>query len=338
MAEIPTLCAQCLGNKDHVKMVRQPHGEQCKLCTRPFTVFRWNLEVRHKLSKTVLCKTCSAARNCCQSCTMDVDYGIPIDIRDAALKMAHVENPFAVETTSRNPEVRAIMADKLEAKKHSLDTEGQDDKRAKAKAILETLRAKLSSEGAKSARPKAKVVDVSSKDLAKTISKLPFGGTLQTPEDASVKSFFVFGFSQDLPQYELVGHFEKYGPVALVKVVHQARCGYVSYTKRSSAEAFAQYARTDGLSQNPKTAGLVTVGRNELVRVSWGSPRPLSSSRDESSKLLQVVAKVMKQLAAKDEDSRRDGRKTATKGDLRHGDLGTRLKHTYKALSNDVEL
>lgn len=303
-------------------MIRQPGGEECKLCTRPFTVYRWNIlrELR-QLKKTILCKTCSTARNCCQSCMADVTYGIPLDIRDAALKMAGLPNEYLVESSTTNREVKAIVADKLDAKVKN--SELADEKKAKARAILLSLAAKLSAPG--KSIVKERPLDISNKDMAKIVGKLPFGGTLTPPEDSTIKSFFVFGFSSDMPQYVLTNYCEKIGSVSLTKVVHRARCGFVTFATRKEAEAFASNIETTGLSKNSKTPGLVVLDGKFPVRVSWGTPKPLGTTNDEHNKIGLVVAKAMKQLAEKDLAPTQKKKKTEK-------------QKSYKAASGDMEI
>lgn len=299
MSDFPALCSHCLGDKDHIKMVRQQGGEECKLCTRPFTVFRWNALSSHKkLKKTIICKTCALARNCCQSCMVDLIYGIPLEIRDAALKMAGIPNEYSVES-SKNREVKALIADKQEAKNQKVEENFEE----KAHAILEALAEKLAAR--KALVPDKKSPEINNKDVSKIVAKLPFGGNLVAPEDSSIKSFFVFGIPAEMPQYVLSNYCEKFGLLAQTKVIHRAKCGYVTFLTRKVAEEFASSIRNSALSRNTRTAGLVLLDNKYPIRVSWGTPKPLGAS-EEHNKIGMVVTKVMKQLAEKDSQPRKE--------------------------------
>jgi pre-mRNA-splicing factor RBM22/SLT11 len=40
-SDFPILCESCLGDTTYVRMQKQPQGGTCKMCDRPFTLFKW---------------------------------------------------------------------------------------------------------------------------------------------------------------------------------------------------------------------------------------------------------------------------------------------------------
>lgn len=40
-----------------------------------------------RFKKTEVCQTCSRLKNVCQTCLLDLEYGLPIQVRDAALRI-----------------------------------------------------------------------------------------------------------------------------------------------------------------------------------------------------------------------------------------------------------
>jgi pre-mRNA-splicing factor RBM22/SLT11 len=48
---------------------------------RPFTVFRWNPGAKMRFKKTEVCQTCAKVKNACQTCILDLEYGLPIQVR-----------------------------------------------------------------------------------------------------------------------------------------------------------------------------------------------------------------------------------------------------------------
>jgi pre-mRNA-splicing factor RBM22/SLT11 len=59
--------------------------KECKICTRPFTVFRWRPGRDARYKKSEVCQTCSKLKNVCQVCLLDLEYGLPVQVRDTAL-------------------------------------------------------------------------------------------------------------------------------------------------------------------------------------------------------------------------------------------------------------
>ncbi|KAH7961339.1 hypothetical protein HPB52_008026 [Rhipicephalus sanguineus] len=86
-AEFPILCQTCLGDNPYVRMTKERFGKECKICSRPFTVFRWCPGGRMRFKKTEVCQTCSKLKNVCQTCLLDLDYGLPVQVRDNALSL-----------------------------------------------------------------------------------------------------------------------------------------------------------------------------------------------------------------------------------------------------------
>lgn len=63
-------------------------GGQCHISGRPYTVFRWKPGAEARYKKTVICKEVAKAKHVCQVCLLDLDYNLPVQVRDAALGIA----------------------------------------------------------------------------------------------------------------------------------------------------------------------------------------------------------------------------------------------------------
>lgn len=84
--DFPILCETCLGPNPYVRMLKQPWGSACKVCERPFTSFRWR-PAGHgtRPKKTEVCQTCARAKNVCQTCLLDLQFGLPVQVRDMSM-------------------------------------------------------------------------------------------------------------------------------------------------------------------------------------------------------------------------------------------------------------
>jgi pre-mRNA-splicing factor RBM22/SLT11 len=97
-AEFPILCETCLGETPYVRMQKIPHGGTCKMCERPFTLFKWRPGRGDGYKMTNVCQTCSKVKNLCQTCILDLQFGLPSQLRDAVLSRADDESIAAPES------------------------------------------------------------------------------------------------------------------------------------------------------------------------------------------------------------------------------------------------
>ncbi|TYZ62323.1 hypothetical protein PybrP1_009346 [[Pythium] brassicae (nom. inval.)] len=86
--DFPQLCETCLGDNPYVRMMKESFGSACKICTRPFTVFRWKPGKQARYKKTEVCQSCARMKNVCQTCVLDLQFNLPVQVRDTFLAKA----------------------------------------------------------------------------------------------------------------------------------------------------------------------------------------------------------------------------------------------------------
>mmetsp|Transcript_27933 Transcript_27933/g.67699 ORF Transcript_27933/g.67699 Transcript_27933/m.67699 type:complete len:461 (+) Transcript_27933:305-1687(+) len=84
--EFPLVCETCLGDNPYVRMTKEPYGKKCQVCETPFTVFAWQAGTKGRMKKVEICKSCAQAKNVCQVCIYDLQYGLPVKVRDKVLR------------------------------------------------------------------------------------------------------------------------------------------------------------------------------------------------------------------------------------------------------------
>lgn len=231
---------------------------------------------------------------------LDIQYRIPLEIRDTALRMAGLEGAFGVKSIPDCPsfrETKAIKADQAEAAYRKRDEQAQsDENETKARDMLEKLSQRLAAKNDELSKPKEqKKVVGKTDDVQKIVAGLPFGGLLADKEQTCT-SFFVFGFDESFPQYMLTDYCVQFGPVKSITMVHRAKCAFVTFTTKKAAQEFAAAIHDNG---SKKAAGLLVIEKYSM-RVAWGQPAKLGYTTDDQKKISLVADSVMRQLAGKD--------------------------------------
>ncbi|KAG7092541.1 hypothetical protein E1B28_008891 [Marasmius oreades] len=292
-SEFPILCETCLGDNPFVRMSKQEYGRSCGTCARPFTVFRWDPGSGMRFKTTVICQTCAKIKNVCQTCLLDLEYGLPTQVRDTALGYQS-EAP----TSDINREYYAQnMENKLEGNKSGLDN---GRAQSAGKEILKQLartdpyykrnRPKICSffvkgectRGAECPYRHEKPVDneLSHQNIQdryhgqndpvarKILSLNSAKQGLQPPEDQSIISLFLSSLAprstEQSIRMRVLQSLPSMDPTNLKSVVHveKSRCAFVNFEDRDTAEQAAE-AWVNGLDID---------GQRAVVK--WGRSRP----------------------------------------------------------------
>jgi pre-mRNA-splicing factor RBM22/SLT11 len=317
--DLPSVCERCLPqNNPYVQMLKEDYGEACKLCTRPFTVFRWKADRTSRQKRTGICLTCARLKNCCQCCMLDIQFGLPISIRDAALKMvapgpqSEVNREYYAQNNEREIEEgrglegyeksdekarellrRLAQSEPYYKKQRRLEAEGAGEGGQK---LLEGGEQQLSEPGpirTKDSRERKSAYgsaygnaarsSVGSKPPAKRMKATPIKPEdILPPRDTSVTSLFVTGVEDDLPEHAIRTYFTQYGALRSLVCSHRSHCAFINYMSRDAAEEAAAACQGRAIVQGVP------------LRVQWGKPKPLDSldrdQRLENAKAGRAVA------------------------------------------------
>lgn len=93
ISEFPMLCETCLGDNPFIRMMKETCGKECKICARPFTLFRWKPGAKARYKQTIICQSCAKIKNVCQTCLFDLQYGLPVQVRDQVLNHDKLDVP-----------------------------------------------------------------------------------------------------------------------------------------------------------------------------------------------------------------------------------------------------
>lgn len=268
-SEFPILCQTCLGDNPYIRMTKDKFGKECKICVRPFTVFRWCPGARMRFKKTEVCQTCSKLKNICQTCLLDLEYGLPVQVRDAALKIQDEmpKSDVNKEYYTQNMEREIAASDGTVAVGNVGKAQATSDmllKLARTTPYYKRNRPHICSfwvkgeckrgeecpyRHEKPTDPDDPLADQNIKDrfygindpvadkLMRRYSSMP---KLDNPEDGTITTLYVGNLGEKVTEEHLRDHFYQFGEIRSVTMVGRQQCAFVQFTNRISAEAAAE--------------------------------------------------------------------------------------------------
>ncbi|KAI6222462.1 Pre-mRNA-splicing factor RBM22 [Aphelenchoides fujianensis] len=303
-ADCPILCNTCLGSNPYIRMQKDKHGAECKICERPFTCFRWMPGRGARYKRTEVCQTCAKLKNVCQTCLLDLEYGLPVQVRDQALA---IKDTMPKEGANRDFYIQ--NADRALANTDGTVPHGQLAQAADAGAheLLKKLarnqpyynrnaphicsffvkgECKRGEEcpyrHEKPTDPDDPLSQQNMRDryygqndpvaekLLKRAKALP---KLTAPEDPTITTLYLGNLGRGghciVEESDIRGYFYQYGEIRTIHMIPQKCCAFIQFTTREAAERAAEKS-FDQL-----------VLKEQKVRVRWGTPRSDSSQQHQ---------------------------------------------------------
>ncbi|KAL3635233.1 hypothetical protein CASFOL_019780 [Castilleja foliolosa] len=286
-SDFPIICESCLGDNPYVRMTKADYDKECKICTRPFTVFRWRPGRDARYKKSEICQTCSKLKNVCQVCLLDLEYGLPVQVRDTALS---INSNDAIPKSDVNREYFAEEHDRRA--RAGIDYESSYGKVRANDTIMKLQRTtpyykrnrahvcsffvrgqctrgpecpyrhEMPVEGELSQQNiKDRYYGVNDPVAQKLLSKAGEMPSLEPPDDESIRTLYIGGLDARITEQDLRDNFYAHGEIESVKMVIQRACAFVTYTTREGAEKAAEE-----LSNRLVVKGL-------RLKLLWGKPQ-----------------------------------------------------------------
>lgn len=261
-----------------------------------------------RFKKTEVCQTCSRLKNVCQTCLLDLEYGLPIQVRDSALKIkddlprSEVNKEYYVQNIDKeisniDPTTPAGAVGKSIAASDLLM------KLARTSPYYKRNRPHICSfwvkgecrrgeecpyRHEKPTDPDDPLADQNIKDryygvndpvadkLMRRAAAMP---KLEPPEDKSITTLYIGNLGDVITEKQLRDHFYQYGEIRTVTMVPRQQCAFIQYTLRDDAEDAAE-----------RTFNKIALGGRKLT-IKWGRSqgRQAISAVETSREILEPV-------------------------------------------------
>lgn len=295
-ADFPVICESCLGDNPYLRMMKLEFDKECKICSRPFTVFRWKPSSDSRFKKTEICQTCAKFKNICQTCLLDLEFGLPVQVRDQVLTG---EGRLQIPNSDVNREWQADLAEKKVAQglapyqstHGKMEMRNQLQKLARAAPYYKRnaphvcsfflkgqcnrgkecpYRHEIPEDPSELSKQniKDRYYGVNDPVAMKLLTKLS-ATKLTPPEDKEIKTLYLSNVSDTITSEDLKDTFYPYGEITEIKRLPQNMAALITYATRSEAEKAA-----DSLYNNLTIKGIT-------LRLKWGKSQILDKDLDQ---------------------------------------------------------
>jgi len=303
-SDFPIVCETCLGDNPYIRMTKANFEKECKVCTRPFTVFRWKAGTKGRYKKTEICQVCAKLKNVCQTCLLDLTFNLPVQVRDSAMPMGVKELEVGLHQSNKNffgqialdkvkngelpyaraqysPAISAIARtepyyDRNLAQVCSFYAKGNCNRgnRCPYRHEMPKEESELSKQNIRD-----RYYGVND-PVAKKILKRHELRKLTPPADPTIKTLYIGKVDETISKESLKNHFYYFGEITSINLVLEQNCAFIEFSTRESAEAAADEIGPHFVVEGNELNLGWSKPRKEKEEVSSGEPRTLYPSMD----------------------------------------------------------
>eukprot|EP00397_Hematodinium_sp_SG-2012_P047006 GEMP01053301.1.p1 GENE.GEMP01053301.1~~GEMP01053301.1.p1 ORF type:complete len:387 (+),score=58.05 GEMP01053301.1:69-1163(+) len=303
-SDFPLLCETCMGDNPYVRMMREDFGMQCKICNRPYTVFRWRPGAKARYTSTVICLTCAKIKNVCQKCIFDLEYGLPVEVRDKFLDEhqrmnlpeSRVGKQYAIDQAAAQLALGDTPYGKEGPAHHLLSKlarKGPYYKRNEARTCSFFVKGtcnrgdecpfkhEIPVEGPLSKQNLRDRYNGVNDPVAQKIQNIATEKyTLKPPEDKSICTLYLGGLDAATSDTDVRDALYSFGEITSIKMMIRSSCAFVSFKDRECAEKCAEtlHRSLKIKDANVKINWAKPIKKNVDAEKAQASEVPLSSS------------------------------------------------------------
>ncbi|XP_026192580.1 pre-mRNA-splicing factor RBM22 [Cyclospora cayetanensis] len=288
-ADFPILCETCLGENPYVRMQRDRNGKECHICTRAYTGFRWKPGPKARYKCTVVCQQCARLKNVCQTCLFDLEYGLPVQVRDRIMGESRVSLP-------EHPVNREYLNSRMGGQTEDLPYGKSEEIDQRLRRIARTtpyyrrnlprvcsfwrkgectrgdecpyLHQELYTDPALATQNMRDRYVGQDDPVAEKIFRLASTRSQEEtapPADESITTIFVGGVLEAVRESDLMERLYGYGEILAIRMNPQKKMAFVCFAERAGAVAAMK-----------QLAGTLTIN-GVTMRVAWAKPKPKPS-------------------------------------------------------------
>lgn len=296
-SDFPILCETCLGESPYVRMQRDRNGKECHICSRAYTGFRWKPGPKARYKCTVVCQQCARLKNVCQTCLFDLEYGLPVQVRDKIMGESRVSLP-------EHPVNREYLNSRMGGQEEQLPYGKSEEIDQRLRRMARTtpyykrnlprvcsfwrkgectrgdecpyLHQELFTDATLAAQNIRDRYVGQDDPVAQKIFRVAAARTEQDttpPADESITTLFMGGLPETARESDITEKMYGYGEILAVRMNPQKRMAFVCYAERAGAVAAMK-----------QLGGTLTLS-GAKVRVAWAKPKakPADAPADGSS-------------------------------------------------------
>lgn len=286
-----------------------------------------------RFKKTEICQTCSKLKNICQTCLLDLEYGLPVQLRDQALGLVDdiPKSDVNKEYYTQNMEREIANTDGTMAVGAVGKSQAANDfltRMARSAPYYERNRPHICSFWVKGEckrgeecpyrhetpnDPEDPLSDQNIKDRYYGINdpvadkllnraKANLNINLQPPDDKTITTLYVGGLTDDIEEQDLRDYFYQFGEIRSIHVATKQNCAFVQFTSREDAQSAAE-----------KSVGQLVI-KNKRLTIRWGrsqgdSKSDQSKQRDKSDRPAKMVPGLPGALPLPEDVLKDDGKR-----------------------------